>query len=368
MNRRFWAVIPWLLALVIGSLTSPAGCRRQPEEKPSALGVSPSPAAAEPRLPPYARHLAGTRICLDPGHGGDAARANYKRGPSGLREAEVNLRVALFLRDLLEASGATVFMTRTTDTCLANDDEEDLRLRAEVANRNDCDVLLSIHHNASDERAEANFTSVWYHGQVDHSPASLDVAREVAAALLEELPLPERLGVPVLSDQLIYPRSGFRLLRLARVPAVLSEASFHTNRAEEQRLRDPDYNRREARALFIGLARYALGGVPRARLIEPAGGRVPASGSARVVLELDDGLRSRKSWGWQRRMILKDSIAVRVGDGLWPFTYDEQSGRVSLYLPTTRQAGPLTLGVQFENLFKHSNTRPWLTLQVTGPG
>jgi hypothetical protein len=90
---------------------------------------------------------------------------------------------------------------------------------------------------------------------------------------------------------------------------------------------------------------------------------VSASGQGRVVVELDDGLRSRKSWGWDRRLIFKDSIIVRVGDTRWPYLFDEQSNRVSLYLPS-RDPGPLRIGVEFENLFKHSNTRPWLTLQV----
>lgn len=332
----------------------------EPEAEPVVPPLTTAP-SVEASLPPYARHLAGMRICLDPGHGGDGNRPNYKRGPTGLREAEANLRVALFLRDLLEASGATVIMTRRADVCLNADDEEDLRLRAEVANRSECDLLLSIHHNAGP--AQANYSSVWYHGNVDHSPASLDVARYLAAALMDELRLPDQLAVPVVSDELMYPRSGFRLLRLARVPAVVCECSFHSNPSEEARLRDPDYNRREARALFTGLARYALGGVPRAKLIEPANGTVPASGPAQVVVELDDGLRSRKSWGWDRRHILADSLVVRVGDTRWPYMYDEQSNRVSLYLPS-REPGPLRIGVEFENLFKHSNTRPWLTLRV----
>ncbi len=313
-------------------------------------------------LPPYARYLAGMRICLDPGHGGDANRPNYKRGPTGLREAEVNLRVGLILRDLLQASGATVIMTRQSDVSLAPDDEDDLRLRAEMANRNDCDVLLSIHHNAADN-PQTDYTSVWYHGDVDHNPASLDLGRAVAVAMLDELRLDEA-GVPLLSDKVVYAKSGFRLLRLAGVPAVISEASFHSNPAEEQRLRDPDYNRREARALFIGLARYAMGGVPRARLIKPADGRVPESGDAEVVIQLDDGLRKRNNWRADQRLILKNSLIVWVGDTRWPCMYDEKTNRVSLYLPPKRRPGALLIGVQFENLFKHSNTRPWLRLRV----
>ena len=356
-----------MLSLLLCAPVAMTGChRRAPGPVPAVPPDSASGTANRPveqPLPQYTRYLAGLRICLDPGHGGDGNRPNFKRGPSGLREAEVNLRVALFLKDLLEVSGAKVFMTRRTDVGMAATDEDDLRLRAEFAEQNACDLLLSIHHNAND-RAEANFTSLWYHGQIEHSPASVDIARHLATALIDELRLPEQLGVPVLSDELIYPKSGFRLLRLARVPAVLSEASFHSNPAEEQRLREADYNRREARALFTGLARYAYYGLPRARLVVPGDGRVPASGSTQVVIELDDGLKSRKSWGWERRMIFEESIAIRVGDMRWPFTFDPASNRVTLYLPTVRQSGPLPLQVQFENLFRHANVRPDLMLQV----
>jgi len=55
--------------------------------------------------------LAGRRIAIDPGHGGFFRGA---LGVKGLTEAEVNLGVSLHLRGLLEAHGASVFMTRTT--------------------------------------------------------------------------------------------------------------------------------------------------------------------------------------------------------------------------------------------------------------
>ena len=314
------------------------------------------PAASRPALeaPPYAAYLKGLTICLDPGHGGRSGRAGFKRGPTGLQEAEVNLRVARFLKEFLDAAGARVILTRSGDVYLHEDDAEDNRRRAGVANAARSDVFLSIHHNASDTNPNANFSSVWYHGSVDSSPASLDVARHLSIALADELRLPQQLGCPILSDTLMYARSGFAVLRAARVPAVLVEASFHSNPAQEQRLRDPAYGR----------ARYAYGGVPRAKLIEPADGIVYAGGPHEVVIELDDGIRARKSWGWDQQLILRDSILVRRGTTVEPHVFDEAARRIIVSLPSRLQAGPLRLQVQFENLFKHSNTRPHVDLQV----
>ena len=55
---------------------------------------------------PAEKFLRGWVIVLDPGHGGAAHRRGYKRGPSGVREAEINLRVALLVERLLADAGA----------------------------------------------------------------------------------------------------------------------------------------------------------------------------------------------------------------------------------------------------------------------
>jgi len=332
-------------------------------------GAPPPPAAPLPTTGPfaapiYAGYLKGMKICLDPGHGGRANRKGYKRGPTGLREAEVNLRVALYLREFLEAGGAKVYMTRTRDIYLAEDEREDQRLRVEMANRNDCDVFVSIHHNANDANPNANFVSVWYHDDPDHSPASLDVARQLAVALMDELRLPQQLGCPIMSDKLIYAKSGFAVLRQAKVPAVLCECSFHSNPEEESRLRNPEYNRREAHALFVGLARYAYAGIPRVQLLDPPDGLLPESGAKAILIELNDGIRDRKSWGWDRPLILSDSIVVRQDGKDLPFTFDKQTNLLTVPLPSRLKLGSIRLEVRLMNLFKQSNPKTSLELKV----
>lgn len=87
--------------------------------------------------PAYAGFLEGVKICLDPGHGGDAHLRGFKRGPTGVREAEMNLRVAQFLRELLEEAGAEVLLTRE------GDEDVSLRRRAEIANDWGADLFIS---------------------------------------------------------------------------------------------------------------------------------------------------------------------------------------------------------------------------------
>src|SRR6185436_14242767 len=99
---------------------------------------------------PAEKFLNDITIVLDPGHGGDDggaidARPTHKRGPTGVREADMNLRVGLLLRRLLADAGANVVMTRDGDNSVS------LTQRAEVANKAHADLFISLHHNAFSE-------------------------------------------------------------------------------------------------------------------------------------------------------------------------------------------------------------------------
>ncbi len=93
--------------------------------------------------------LRGRRIVLDPGHGGFFPGA---LGVDSLTEKEVNLGVALDLRDLLAAAGAQVLMTRDTDRDYLTPADSSLRAdlaeRVRRANAFAPDLFVSVHHNA----------------------------------------------------------------------------------------------------------------------------------------------------------------------------------------------------------------------------
>jgi N-acetylmuramoyl-L-alanine amidase len=308
-------------------------------------------------IPPYAKQLQGLKICLDPGHGGDAQQRAYKRGPHGVREAEVNLRVAQYLRDLLTYCEAQVMLTREGDTALSLED------RAGLAEAWNADLFISCHHNAVDDNPSANFTTVWYHGDVDFWPANLDLSRYLSEGLLDELGLDQVTGVPLKSDQLMY-KSGFGLLRAARVTAALCESSFFSNPEEEERLREPEHNLREAYGMFIGLARYAAAGIPRGTLLAPPDAVVRRGQPALLEFGLDDGLRGRKSWGSERQMILSDSVTVRIDDRPLTARFVNEGYRLTVELPDDLAVGQHTVTVHFENMYKNSIINPRFTIRV----
>jgi len=361
--------IGYATLILLGATSLLGGCQTTPKGDPmlsvNTLHEAPEGFLAqrvgspEYPIPLYAKFLEDVRICLDPGHGGDAHKRAYKRGPTGVREAEMNLRVAKYLRSFLEAAGAQVRLTREEDVDLT------LAERADVATQWDADVFISLHHNAIGKKPHVNFTTVWYHNDVNYRPSDLDLARYLCYGLYDALALPQITDAPLKSDQLMY-KSGFGVLRNARVTAALTESSFFTNPEEEQRLRDPEYNLVEAYGLFLGLAKYAAAGLPRVQLLEPDDGAITAGSSGSLVFELDDGLRSRKAWGHDRQMILTSTIAVRFDGENTPFTFDDDGSRylLTVPLPDTLTPGEHAIEVQFENMNKNSVLDPHFTIAV----
>ncbi len=312
---------------------------------------------------PAEKHLAGLVIVLDPGHGMSDGKSDpkYKRGPTGVMEDHMNLRTALLLRKLLVDAGATVLMTREVDALVTHQE------RADVANayvhadgRVGADLFISVHHNYSDS-PKSNYTSVWYHGEVDWNGMELDVGRYVAHALGRHLRTDVAKTSPLLSDQLMY-KSGFAMLRLTKVPAVLLEISFYSNPEEEKRLADATYNLRAAYAIYEGLCEWAYCG--RARVVQigatfsrPAIATQPARDEAMIEFwaELNDGLPPW--WGKDRNRIESSSVCVAVDGAKVHSSFEPTTKRVYFSVPQAQLRGikAATVSIRFRNMLGNQN-------------
>ena len=193
----------------------------------------------EVRGPPHiagSRPLAGRLIVVDPGHPPGGAT-----GPTGLRERDANLAVALRLRALLEAAGASVALTRTTDVPV------ELGVRVRLADSLDADLLVSIHNNALPDGLNPftnNGTSVYY-----NLPQSLPLARAIQHALVA------RLGVRDLGVG----RGDLALTRGTWQPAVLCEGLYIIVPDQEAALRDPAGQELYARGVIDGITAFLRG-------------------------------------------------------------------------------------------------------------
>jgi len=214
----------------------------------------------------YSKYLSGKKIFLDPGHGGEDRKNKSKNGE--IIEADVNLKVALYLKDYLEKSGAVVFMSRQKDETVP------LKLRPELANDSNADLFISIHHNAPAKWEDdyTNYTSTYYHAKEDNyefEPCEKDLARYIQRDLSYVMGNPGGLGSfdGTYSDYNIYPGEGFYVLRKTKMPSVLVECAFHTSRLEILRLNDETFNQIQAWGIFRGIAKYYRAGIPQIEIM-----------------------------------------------------------------------------------------------------
>ncbi|HEY8793453.1 MAG TPA: N-acetylmuramoyl-L-alanine amidase [Gemmatimonadaceae bacterium] len=177
--------------------------------------------------------LKGLTIAIDPGHPPIGAT-----GPTGLYEPVPTLAVGLLVRQMLEARGAKVVMTRTTADPVALGD------RPIIARKANANALVSIHLNALPDGINpftSNGTGAYY-----FRSQSLPLARELQRAMVARMGL-RNLGINY---------DNLRLARPTWMPAVLCEGAFLMIPEQENALRTPEFQKVYATAIVDGLESY----------------------------------------------------------------------------------------------------------------
>ncbi|OGK11965.1 MAG: hypothetical protein A2W80_03220 [Candidatus Riflebacteria bacterium GWC2_50_8] len=190
--------------------------------------------------------LKGISILLDPGHGGTDPGAV---GPTGLKESEVNLRVARYLRDLLQADGAEVMMTRDRDVFISLAD------RVAMATEHTPDLFVSIHHNASLKPVTENRSEIYYNA-IDRG-----ISQKVGSTMMSEM---AKWGFG--EESIIVP-AGFFVLRNNPVPSVLTEGAYITIPKIEQELQTGKALTNQAQALRRAIRETFKDGMLRVKFI-----------------------------------------------------------------------------------------------------
>jgi len=259
-----------------------------PPAVPAPLPSSPTTSAATPPPSPTAATANGTggfsiarqlglgvsRIVIDPGHGGHDPGVLGK----GLTEAALVLDVALRLEKLLQKEpGLEVVLTRRTNVYVP------LEERTALANRENADMFLSIHANASRNTA-AKGIETYFLSFASSPEAEAVAARENSASAREMHQLPDLIKAITLNNKLDESRdlanmvqeslvtslrrtnkevrsrgvkkAPFVVLIGAAMPSVLAEISFVSNKQELSLLKTNAYKQRIAESLFAAVMRY----------------------------------------------------------------------------------------------------------------
>lgn len=186
------------------------------------------------------------RICIDPGHGGTdpgAVDGIDRDGDDEIyedklytEESDIVLKISKLLRDELRKS-ITVITTRGEDIFIP------LRKRADLANRAEAAIFVSVHANAaSNQRA---------HGiETLHYPTS-QKGKELAGVIQNKL-----INKTNATNRGLKPRDNLYVLEETNMPAVLVECGFITNTREEHLLNSPSYQYLLAECIAEGIFDY----------------------------------------------------------------------------------------------------------------
>jgi N-acetylmuramoyl-L-alanine amidase len=299
-----------LLGVETGALGSPAGTDdplgellarngHAPLDKPApappktpAANTGKAPAA--PLQPPASGGITDRLliVALDPGHGGEDPGAI---GPGGTREKDVVLKVALRLRDRINATRVNgnpmrAYLTRDADFFVP------LHVRVQKAQRVKADLFISIHADAFmtarpqgasifalSTKGASSAAARWMAdkenaadlvGGINVKAKDATVQRTLldmstTAQIKDSL----KLGSAMLGEvgrvgKLHKPRveqAGFAVLKAPDIPSVLVETAFISNPEEEERLRSVKYQTDLADALLRGIVKYFGANPPLAR-------------------------------------------------------------------------------------------------------
>ena len=206
----------------------------------------------------YDKPTAGKKIIVvDAGHnygGDDGAYATH----NGIKYAErdLNMQVALKLRNELQSRGYTVIMTREESDRSTTPELQSLIDRVNIANNINADLFVSIHHNTASSAAMG--VEVYYSSAAQdadfgggYSAERLAKSKDLAAAVASGVSSAVGTNNRGARD------SGFKVVKNTKMPAILIETGFISTQQEAIRCADPNSQTKVAKAIADAIsARY----------------------------------------------------------------------------------------------------------------
>lgn len=185
-------------------------------------------------------------VVIDAGHGGSDPG---KIGVNNALEKDINLSIALKVKDILEEKGFTVVLTRENEDGLyqetdTNKKRSDMQKRCQIIAESKCSIAVSIHQNSYHEEAVAG-PQVFYYAT---STQGQQLATIIQNELIEQL-APEKKRTAKAND-------SYYLLKKAVCPIVIVECGFLSNWNEASLLVTDEYQQKVAQAVADGIEKH----------------------------------------------------------------------------------------------------------------
>lgn len=185
-------------------------------------------------------------VVVDAGHGGTDPG---KVGINGVLEKDINLQVAKRLENILRAQDIRVVMTRESDSGLNDLDADnkkvqDMKRRIEIIEKENPDLVVSIHQNSYHEENVFGAQVFYY--------TNSESGKKLAEVLQKQIVQSTRQK----KERVEKANSSYYLLKKTSAPIVIVECGFLSNAEEAELMINEDYQERMAWAIHLGIMKY----------------------------------------------------------------------------------------------------------------
>jgi len=183
---------------------------------------------------------------------GTVFQMNGAQSSNGTTEAQINLKIALKLQNLLEQSGATVILTRSDENAIYDIDKttlrekkiSDIHNRVKIGNESSADIFVSIHLNKIPQQQYYG----WQTFYKENDEKSIKLARSIQTNLNDAIQKENKRVSMKLNK--VY------IMKHVEIPITIVECGFLSNPEEEKQLLEDEYQNKLTWGIYNGIIDY----------------------------------------------------------------------------------------------------------------
>ena len=177
---------------------------------------------------------------------------NGAESSNGTTEAQINLKIALKLQQLLEQSGCTVILTRSDENAIYDLDSKtlkqkkisDIHNRVKIGNESSADIFVSIHLNKISQQQYYGWQTFYN----TKNEKSKDLAEQIQGNLNETIQKE--------NNRIAMKLNTVYIMKYVEIPISIVECGFLSNQQEEKELQQDEYQNQLAWGIYNGIISY----------------------------------------------------------------------------------------------------------------